>query len=74
MFSSVGKLLGYREPPHSHQDIAVRTPLHLQQLTFPGWQVFVGFEWFVNFRTRYRNIIDSDQYVHFFCGSNVCYY
>lgn len=57
----MGKLLGYTEPPYLAQIVAPRTAMHLQQLAFPGWQIFVGFEWFVNFRTRYRNVIDSDQ-------------
>lgn len=32
-------------------------------LTFPGWQILVGFEWFVNVKMRYKNITESDQLV-----------
>lgn len=57
----MGKLLGYTGPKNLSPEFPLRTALHLPQLAFPGWQIFVGFEWFVNFRTRYRNVVDSDQ-------------
>jgi hypothetical protein len=38
----------------------IKVPI-LPQLSFPGWQIFVGFEWFVNLRTKYKNVVDSDQ-------------
>ncbi|XP_049817212.1 hexosaminidase D isoform X2 [Aethina tumida] len=57
--SSVRKMLGYTDS-FLNNDVPIRPPL-LPQLNFPGWQIFVGFEWFVNLRTRYKNIIESDQ-------------
>lgn len=33
------------------------------QLNFPGWQIMMGLEWFLNIRMKYRNIVNSDQYV-----------
>ncbi|XP_018563570.1 hexosaminidase D-like [Anoplophora glabripennis] len=58
---SVGKMLGYNDTfPHPDY-MYLRPPLPLPQLTFPGWQVLVGFEWLANLRTRYKNIVNSDQ-------------
>lgn len=59
-FSSVGKMLGYTDNFPGIEG-PIRSMVALPQLTFPGWQVFVGYEWFANFRPRYRNIVDSDQ-------------
>lgn len=53
-------MLGYTETS-LHMDTPVRPTVIAQQLTFPGWQVFVGFDWFINIRAKYRSIIDSDQ-------------
>lgn len=30
-------------------------------LLFPGWQIAVGVEWFLNFRAKYQNIVASEQ-------------
>ncbi|CAH0564501.1 unnamed protein product [Brassicogethes aeneus] len=56
---SVKKMLGYNEN-FLDTDVPPRNPL-LSQLDFPGWQIFVGFEWFVNLKSRYKSIIESDQ-------------
>ncbi|KAJ8927280.1 hypothetical protein NQ314_020283 [Rhamnusium bicolor] len=58
---SVGKILGYNDVfPHPDY-MFIRPPLSLPQLTFPGWQVLVGFEWLANLRARYKNVVNSDQ-------------
>ncbi|KRT78897.1 hypothetical protein AMK59_6467 [Oryctes borbonicus] len=58
--SSVSKLLGYTETL-LHMEAPVRPTPIPPQLSFPGWQILVGFDWFVNIKTKYRSIIDSDQ-------------
>lgn len=62
----MGKLLGYTDNFPSLEYPAARPILPLPQLSFPGWQIFVGFEWLANLRARYRNIVNSDQLVYIF--------
>lgn len=65
---------GYSE--QTHMQVAkglgyIDHPLHIipqprpapipNKLSFPGWQVATGIEWFINFRTKYHNIIASEQ-------------
>ncbi|XP_039312803.1 hexosaminidase D isoform X4 [Solenopsis invicta] len=67
-------LYGYSE--QTHMQVAkslgyIDHPLHItpqprpvpipSNLLFPGWQVAVGMEWFLNFKTKFHNIITSDQ-------------
>ncbi|KAB0793796.1 hypothetical protein PPYR_13416 [Photinus pyralis] len=61
IYSSVSKMLGYVDNPL--QADVIHRPLldYTTPLNFPGWQILVGFEWFVHVRLKYRNIIDSDQ-------------
>ncbi|CAH1154569.1 unnamed protein product [Phaedon cochleariae] len=58
---SVAELLGYNDNLFNSDCVVPRPPLPLPQLSFPGWQIFVGFEWLVHLRTKFKNIIDSDQ-------------
>lgn len=57
--SSVGKLLGYTDVP-LHMEPPVRPALISTQLSFPGWEISIGIEWFVNIKAKYKSIIDSD--------------
>ncbi|GLV34793.1 uncharacterized protein CBL_09274 [Carabus blaptoides fortunei] len=57
---SVSKFLGYTEPPLYLQS-PIRPYSIAHELSFPGWQILVGVEWFVNIKAKYRNIVDSDQ-------------
>nr|CAH7712483.1 unnamed protein product [Callosobruchus chinensis] len=61
LHDTVGKLLGYDDGFPSVDSVQPKPCLPLPQLSFPGWQVFVGFEWLTNLRFRYRNIVNSDQ-------------
>ncbi|XP_060521222.1 hexosaminidase D-like [Cylas formicarius] len=41
---------------------SVRSPATpLPQFSFPGWQIYVGFEKLISVRGRYKNIVESDQ-------------
>lgn len=57
---SVAKMLGYNNSA-LYMDNPIRPVPIASQLTFPGWQVLVGFEWFVNVKAKYKSIIESDQ-------------
>lgn len=58
--AQVAKSLGY-----------VNHPLHItpqprpapipNSLLYPGWQIAVGVEWFLNFQTKYLNITTCEQ-------------
>lgn len=67
-------LHGYSEQTHTQVAKSlgyIDHPLHLipqprpvpipNNLLFPGWQVAVGMEWFLNFRAKFHNIVTSDQ-------------
>ncbi|XP_018335239.1 hexosaminidase D [Agrilus planipennis] len=58
--SSVEKMLGYTDIP-LHMDVPIRPCPVAPGLNFPGWEIFLGFEWFANIRAKYKNAIDSDQ-------------
>lgn len=59
-YNSIGKLLGYIDIPLQAETFHKPSTVS-SQITFPGWPIMVGFEWFLNIKTKYRNIIDSDQ-------------
>ncbi|XP_074040799.1 hexosaminidase D [Leptinotarsa decemlineata] len=59
---SVRKLLGSDCGTISYlESSTVCLPKTNPQPTFPGWQIFVGIEMLMNLRTRYKNLINSDQ-------------
>ncbi|KAJ4444349.1 hypothetical protein ANN_06141, partial [Periplaneta americana] len=57
---SVAKDLGYMDTPLLLNPYPRPQPVP-QQLSFPGWKVRVGVEWFTNLRLKYRSIVESDQ-------------
>ena len=59
-FSAVTKSLGYVDT-ELHMESPVRPTQIPQQLNFPGSQVLIGMEWFVNFKAKYKATIESDQ-------------
>ncbi|XP_017779185.1 PREDICTED: hexosaminidase D-like [Nicrophorus vespilloides] len=60
--SSVSKMLGYTDVDSIlHMDTPIRPIPLAPQLSFPGWHIFLGFEWFANTKAKYKSIIDSDQ-------------
>lgn len=52
-------MLGYTDTP-----LYIEPPLRpcpiIPQLSFPGWQVLVGMEWFANIKAKYKSIVDSE--------------
>ncbi|XP_049776034.1 hexosaminidase D-like isoform X1 [Schistocerca cancellata] len=58
--TTVAKALGYYDTPLFLNPYPRPQPVP-QQLSFPGWKVRVGVEWFMNLRVKYRNIVDSEQ-------------
>ncbi|XP_066601396.1 hexosaminidase D-like [Prorops nasuta] len=56
----VAKSLGYVDHP-LHITPQPRPAPIPSKLLFPGWQIAVGVEWFLNFRTKYHNITNSEQ-------------
>ncbi|XP_063980369.1 hexosaminidase D-like [Diachasmimorpha longicaudata] len=67
-------LHGYSE--HTHMQVAkslgyVDHPLHINpqlrpapiasNLSYPGWQLTGGIEWFLNFKTKYDGMVNSEQ-------------
>lgn len=65
LYNNVGSMLGYNSSEeNSGACTTFGSPLRMPitpQLTFPGWQIYVGFEWFVSLKARYKALIDSDQ-------------
>lgn len=57
---SVAKELGYMDTPLLLNPYPRPQPVS-QQLSFPGWKIRVGVEWFANLRLKYRSIVESDQ-------------
>lgn len=53
-------MLGYNDSI-LHMENPVRPIQIASQLNFPGWQILIGFEWFVNVKAKYKSIIESDQ-------------
>ncbi|XP_022901815.1 hexosaminidase D-like [Onthophagus taurus] len=60
VYTSISKVLGYTETV-LHMEPPIRPIPIPSQLSFPGWQILVGFEWFANIKSKYRSLIDSDQ-------------
>ncbi|XP_071576759.1 hexosaminidase D isoform X1 [Temnothorax nylanderi] len=58
--TQVAKSLGYIDHP-LHITPQLRPVPIPSNLFFPGWQIAVGMEWFLNFRTKFHNIVSSDQ-------------
>lgn len=62
IYRSVNEMLGYTETDCS---LYMETPLRPlaipPHLNFPGYEIYLVFEWFLNIRTKYRSIVDSDQ-------------
>lgn len=56
----VAKSLGYIDHPFHIIPQPRPAPIP-NNLLFPGWQVAIGIEWFINFKTKYHNIIVSEQ-------------
>ncbi|XP_015608135.1 hexosaminidase D [Cephus cinctus] len=56
----VAKSLGYIDHPLHFAPQPRPAPIP-SSLSFPGWQVVVGIEWFLNVKTKFRNIVDSEQ-------------
>ncbi|XP_043484727.1 hexosaminidase D-like [Leptopilina heterotoma] len=56
----VAKSLGYVDHP-LHISPPPRPAPIPNNLLFPGWQVAVGIEWFLNFKIKYHNIVHSEQ-------------
>ncbi|XP_015191125.1 PREDICTED: hexosaminidase D-like isoform X1 [Polistes dominula] len=56
----VAKSLGYSNPldlqtiPHPRQTMP-------NELSFPGWEVAVGIEWFIDYKNKYQNVLVNDQ-------------
>lgn len=59
-FSSVSKYLGYVDPP-LQLHVMPRPCAHPSELSFPGWQILFGIEWFANLKAKYKNVVDNDQ-------------
>ncbi|XP_015516621.1 hexosaminidase D [Neodiprion pinetum] len=56
----VAKSLGYVD--HPLHIVPQQRPAPIpNKLLFPGWQLAVGIEWFLNFRTKFHHVVDSDQ-------------
>ncbi|XP_067005152.1 hexosaminidase D [Anabrus simplex] len=58
--TSVAKSLGFVDTPLILTPYPRPQPIP-QMLNFPGWKVYVGIEWFVNLRVKFRTIVESDQ-------------
>lgn len=53
-------MLGYVDNS-TNLEQSTRTKTIIPEQAFPGWQVFASFEWFMNIKAKYRNIVESDQ-------------
>ncbi|XP_012271746.1 hexosaminidase D [Orussus abietinus] len=60
IFTEVAKSLGYIEHP-LHVTPQPRPAPIPSSLLFPGWQVAVGIEWFLNFKAKFHNVTESEQ-------------
>ncbi|XP_058796637.1 hexosaminidase D-like [Phymastichus coffea] len=58
--NQVAKSLGYIDHPLfvTPQPRPVPIP---NNLNFPGWQVAVGIEWFLNYKTKFHGLVNSEQ-------------
>ncbi|XP_063234522.1 hexosaminidase D-like isoform X2 [Bacillus rossius redtenbacheri] len=57
---AAAKTLGYADAPLLLNPYPRPQPV-AQQLSFPGWKVMAGVEWFANFRVKFSSIVESDQ-------------
>ena len=58
--NQVAKSLGFID--HPLYLVPQPRPLPIpNNLQFPGWQVAVGIEWFLNFKTKFHAIVNSEQ-------------
>lgn len=56
----VAKSLGYIDHP-LHINPQIRPAPIPSNLAYPGWQLAGGIEWFLNFKTKYDGMTNSDQ-------------
>ncbi|XP_044732414.1 hexosaminidase D-like [Chrysoperla carnea] len=70
LLKSVSKMLGYINVPLSLEPPIRPTPIPTE-LLFPGWQILVGMEWFLNTKYRYKSIVESDQLDAWFNSSQI---
>lgn len=56
----VAKSLGYIDQP-LHINPQLRPSPIPSNLSYPGWQLTGGIEWFLNFKTKFDAMINSDQ-------------
>nr|CAD7399224.1 unnamed protein product [Timema cristinae] len=57
---NTAKSLGYSDTPLLLNPYPRPQPV-AQLLSFPGWKVMIGVEWFANYKVKYHSIIGSDQ-------------
>lgn len=58
--AQVAKSLGYIDHPLHITPQPRPAPIPCS-LSFPGWQVAVGVEWFLNMKIKFHNIVSSEQ-------------
>lgn len=58
----VAKSLGYIDHP-LHINPQIRPVSIPNNLSYPGWQLTSGIEWFLNFKIKYDNTVNSEQLV-----------
>lgn len=57
----VAKSLGYVDHRFLTINPQIRPAPIPSNLQYPGWQVTGGIEWFLNFKTKYEHIVNSEQ-------------
>lgn len=58
--NQVAKNLGYIDHPLNVTPQPRPIPIP-NSLNFPGWQIAVGIEWFLNFKTKFHGLVNSEQ-------------